>query len=261
MKAEKLPHYMDIETPDMYLMQNRYTTDDGCEMVFISNSNRYESHKTKITFHEELTKRKYPWIWDLQTGERHRIYLEKDGSFEYDFGPAESVLLVFDKTKGKTSDFKSEVLRVESEDFSFDWDVEFLHARIDTTFTAHFDTLIDLKDNDLYKYFAGDIIYRKSIDLDSIPATIDLGLVHGVSELFVNGQSAGVKYFGRRIYDITPYIINGENKIKVRVTTTLGNYMKSLPDENRVAYVYVNNKRRMQDFQSQGMTGPIKIIY
>lgn len=261
MKAENLPHYMDIETPDMYLMQNRYTTDDGCEMVFISNSNRYESHKTKITFHEELTKRKYPWIWDLQTGERHRIYLEKDGSFEYDFGPAESVLLVFDKTKGKTSDLKSEVLRVESEDFSFDWDVEFLHARIDTTFTAHFDTLIDLKDNDLYKYFAGDIIYRKSIDLDSIPATIDLGLVHGVSELFVNGQSAGVKYFGRRIYDITPYIINGENKIEVRVTTTLGNYMKSLPDENRVAYVYVNNKRRMQDFQSQGIIGPIKIIY
>ena len=57
------------------------------------------------------------------------------------------------------------------------------------------------------------------------------------------------------------HIINGENKIEVRVTTTLGNYMKSLPDENRVAYVYVNNKRRMQDFQSQGMIGPVRIFY
>lgn len=261
MKAENLPHYMDIETPNMYLMQNRYTTDDGCEMVFISNSNRYESHKTKITFHKELTKRKYPWIWDLQTGERHRIYLEKDGSYEFDFGPAESILLVFDKNEGKPSDFKSEVLGVESEDFSFDWDVEFLHARTDTTFIAHFDTLIDLKDNDLYKHFAGDIVYTKNINIDSVPTILDLGLVHGVSELFVNGQSAGVKYFGRRIYDITPYIINGGNKIEVRVTTTLGNYMKSLPDENRVAYVYVNNKRRMQDFQSQGMIGPVRIFY
>lgn len=263
MRAENLPHYIDIAEPDMYLMQNRYTTDDGCDMIFFSNSNRYMAHKTKITFHEELTRHRFPWIWDLQTGERRRIFLEKDGSHEFDFGPAESVLLVFDKLKNIDNETITIFPKQKPDTISIsnNWDVELIHSIIDTTMFDKFDTLLDLKNHMSYKYFAGDIIYRKSVILDSLSTTLDLGLIHGVSELLVNGQSAGVKYFGRRIYDITPYINKGANEIEVRVTTTLGNYMKSLPDENRVAYIYVNNKRRMQDFQSQGMTGPVRIIY
>jgi len=264
MQVGVLPHYLDVEVPDPYVMQNRYTTDDGCEMLFVSNSSRYNAHQTKMTFHKSLTRHKHPWIWDLQTGERYRFTLDRNGSRTFDIGPAESYLIVFDKKKkGQTwqpliERFRNDRLMA---DISEDWDVELIDSMKDTTSYAHFDTLIDLKDNEGFKYFAGTIVYRKTINIANSGETIlNLGLVEGVSEVIVNGKSAGVQYFGRRLYDISDLMKSGDNDIEVRVTTTLGNYMKSLPDSNRVAYVYVNCKKRFQDFQPQGMMGPVTLF-
>lgn len=144
---------------------------------------------------------------------------------------------------------------------SNDWDVELVHARLDTTIHAHFDTLFDLKDHPDYQHFAGTIIYRKTISLDSIkPCVMDLGLVEGVSELLVNGQSAGVKYYGRRRYDIRDLIHEGENHLEVRVTTTLGNYLKTFSrEENPTTWIYVNHPKRNQELQPMGMRGEVRI--
>ena len=65
-----LPHYLDIESPDPYVMQNRYTTDNGSELILLSNSHRYNAHQTKITFSKALTHKRQAQIWDLQTGKR-----------------------------------------------------------------------------------------------------------------------------------------------------------------------------------------------
>ena len=97
MHDENLPHYLNIESPDPFVMQNRYTTDDGSEMILLSNSHRYDSHTTKSTFDKALTHKKRPQIWDLQTGERFALPLKEGGSFTFDLGPAESILIVFEK--------------------------------------------------------------------------------------------------------------------------------------------------------------------
>lgn len=275
MRVYNLPHYLDIETPDPFVMQNRYTTDDGSEMLFIINSHRYQSHQTKITFHRELTHHKYPWVWDLHTGDRYPLILNEDDSYDFDLGPAESVLIVFERKKSSSASLqkvrndschcernsveRGNPVLPETADLSNDWDVEFIHARLDTAIRTHFDTLFDLKDRPETQHFAGTIVYRKTIQNQG--NILDLGLAEGVSEVFVNGQSAGVKYYGRRIYDIGDLLHESDNDLEIRVTTTLGNYLKTFTKEdNPTVWVYVNHPKRDQPLQPAGMIGPVKLI-
>ena len=266
MRAESLPHYLDIESPSPFLMQNRYTTDDGSEMILLSNSHRYQAHQTKITFSKALTHKRQAQIWDLQTGERHALTLDEDGSCRFDFGPVESCLIVFSRQKARDlspwQPLHSQMEKMESTDLSKDWDITLCHSLLHDTTTTHFDTLMDLKDSEATQNFCGTIVYRKSLNLLSgrQQAILDLGLVEGVSEVVVNGQSVSIQYFGRRIYDLSPYLTENENTLEVHVTTTMGNYLKTFSrEENPTTWVYVNHPRREQPLQPMGMMGPVKL--
>ena len=266
----KLPHYLDIENPDPYVMQNRYTTDDGSEMILLSNSHRYDSHTTKITFSKELTHKRQAQIWDLQTGERFTLPLENDNSYTFDLGPVESVLIVFEKTNKNLKlpiwqPLHTIIGTMQPTDLSDGWDITLCHSLLHDTITTHFDTLFDLKDSEKYQHFCGTIIYRKTIDLcrdaaRHVSTILDLGLVEGVSEVFVNGQSVGVQYYGRRLYDLSDALHEGENDLEIRVTTTMGNYLKTFSrDDNPTTWIYVNHPRRDQPLQPMGLLGPVKI--
>ena len=271
MKAEQLPHYLDIENPDPFVMQNRYTTDDGSEMILLSNSHRYNAHQTKITFSKALTHKRQAQVWDLQTGERYALPLEEDGSYTFDLGPAESVLIVFEKTNKNLhlptwQPLHTVIGSMSPSDISEDWDITLCHSLLHDTTATHFDTLFDLKDCEEYQHFCGTIVYRKTIDYPStdgvhtVSTILDLGLMEGVSEVFVNGQSIGVQYYGRRLYDLGNAIHEGQNDIVVRVTTTLGNYLKTFSrEDNLTTWVYVNHPRREQPLQPMGLLGPVRI--
>ena len=284
MKAESLPHYLDIESPDPFVMQNRYTTDDGSEMILLSNSHRYHAHQTKITFHKELTHKRQAQIWDMQTGERHALPLADDGSYTFDLGPVESVLVVFEKgysprrfaslRGGTTKQSSASALTLDCfvprndkyEDLSANWDIELCHSLIKDTVSTHFDTLFDLKDSETYQHFCGTIIYRKNIHFDkdvarNVSTILDLGLVEGVSEVIVNGQPAGVRYYGRRLYDLSPFLTEGQNDLEIRVITTMGNYLKTFSrEENLTTWLYVNHPKRDQPLQPMGLIGPVKLF-
>ena len=271
MKSEQLPHYLDIESPDPYVMQNRYTTDDGSEMILLSNSHRYQAHQTKITFSDALTHKRQAQIWDLQTGERYSLPLDENNSYIFDLGPVESVLIVFERTKKDQQlpvwEPPHTVINAMSPtDLSEGWNITLCHSLLHDTTTAHFDTLFDLKDNEEYQHFCGTIVYRKTIDhlgtdvARNVSTILDLGLVEGVSEMFVNGQSVGIQYFGRRLYDLSKVLHEGQNDIEIRVTTTMGNYLKTFDREkNQTTWVYVNHPRRDQPLQPMGLLGPVRI--
>ena len=154
---------------------------------------------------------------------------------------------------------------MQPKDLSKDWDILLRHSLLHDTTITHFDTLFDLKDNEEYQHFCGTIVYRKNIHLGgdvacNVSTILDLGLVEGVSEVFVNGQSLGVQYFGRRIFDLTPALREGDNDLEVRVTTTMGNYLKTFSrEENPTTWIYVNHPRRDQPLQPMGLIGPVKL--
>jgi len=269
MRAENLPHYLDIDSPDPFVMQNRYTTDDGSEMILLCNSHRYNTHQTKITFNKALTYKRQAQIWDLQTGERFALPLDADGSYTFDLVPVESVLVVFEKTKPIDlpiwQPLHQRIKEMPFTDLSDNWDIELCHSLLHDTTSTHFDTLFDLKDSEMYQHFCGTIVYRKTIDtgrdgVHTVSTILDLGLVEGVSEVFVNGQSAGVQYFGRRLYDLSDYLQDGANDLEVHVTTTMGNYLKTYSrEENPTTWIYINHPKRDQPLQPMGLIGPVKL--
>ncbi len=252
-----IPHYLIMENPDRYVMQNRYQGDNNEEIFFFGNAHRINPHQTKVTFSKEITKGRFPWIWDPESGERYRIELN-DHSLELALGPAESRLIVFTREKkgpkwNPAPETGPNVITLEGP-----WEAEFIHSREKQVKTMEMTSLQDLKDTEFVN-FTGTVVYRKKFEPGGLnPVFLNLGQVYGVSEVFVNGKSCGVKWYGRRIYNITPWVLSGTNEIEIRVTTSMGNYMKTLTD-NPTAQKFTVLKTKDQPLQSMGLAGPVTI--
>jgi hypothetical protein len=107
------------------------------------------------------------------------------------------------------------------------------------------------------KSFAGTIIYRKQIHIEKAQRTVwlNLGHLHAVSELQVNGHALGIRWHGNHRYDLSASIVPGENSISIKVVTTLGNYMKTLRN-NPTAMTWTSGT----PFYPLGLIPPISLM-
>jgi hypothetical protein len=249
--------YVTINNPNPFITQVRYQAKDF-EMIVLINSNMNESHEITISPAPELISGRQAWIWDAENGERYRI--ETGGkNIVLDLGPADLKLLVFDRQKKGLLWRPPDAGSIKPTVAISSWSVEWRH--IDGTISKKdIDTLKDLKELPEFVHFSGTVLYRANIAFDtkSEAAWLNLGKVFGVSELFINGENAGAKWYGQRIFAIDKFVKNGINNIEIKVSTTMGNYLKSLTD-NAVAQYWTNEKRKDQPIQSMGMLGPVTI--
>jgi hypothetical protein len=216
-----------------------------------------DAHKIEITPSNEIVKGKQAWRWDAENGERYK--LENSNPISLDLGPADSVLIVFDNNK-KGNNYKPKPATLNNASaFANSWAVEFQHINGSNKKTE-MNVLKDLKELPDFVSFSGTAIYRASLHVadKSKVDCLNLGKVHGVSELLVNGKSLGIQWYGRRIYQLKDAIQNGNNTIEIKVITSMGNYMKSLKD-NPVAQYWTNEKRKDQPIQSMGLIGPVTL--
>jgi hypothetical protein len=256
MAQYNLPHYLTIENPDRFLMQVRYQGDDKSEIFFFANAHMHQGHRTRITFSDKITKGKYGWIWDPESGERYRISLNEN-SFDLDLGPAESRLIIFNKEK-KGPEWKPAPVSGAGSLTLNGWDVELHHSRENWVKTTRMDELKDLKDTEFIN-FTGTAVYKRTVETGTPgPVWLNLGKVWGVSELLVNGKSCGVKWYGNRIFPIAQFLQPGSNTIEVRVTTVMGNYMRTMED-NKVVQRFINRKSGPQEIQPMGLIGPVTL--
>ena len=267
MEKYSLPHTITISDPDRFLLQNRYVTDDGSNFFLMMNASLNEARETDIAFPKAITAGKHAWVYDPATGTRRPLKLDKDGKAHFRFGPSETCLLVFNKD-GRSSGAStgsatglSRSLSGAERPVTGPWDLTLHHPQLDSTWTARLDSLQDFKDmtDSSFVNFMGTIVYKTTVQLDgkALPKYIDLGKVADICELKVNGKDAGVKWFGERIYDISPYVKVGNNTIEVKVTTLTGNYLQTLKD-NKAAQRFIF--RRNQPYVSAGLIGPVKIF-
>lgn len=257
MTKYQLPRYMEIENPDPWLMQVRYQMDDGCEIFFFANTHMHKGHQTRVTFDQAITRGRFGWVFDPENGEYHRISLNNH-SFDMDLGPAESMIVLFNKEKNgpvweplpETGPLKRTL--------QSGWEVELKHSREGWVKKIEMDKLQDLKETE-YVSFTGTVTYRiKTTAGEIIPQYLNLGKVWGVAEVWVNGKSCGVKWYGNRIYKIGELLHEGSNDIEIRVITTMGNYMKTLTD-NPTAQKYTVRGTKDQPIQSMGLIGPVTL--
>lgn len=259
MKKHEISNYLKIENPNRFLMQNRYQSDDKSEIFFFANVHLINGLKTKITFPKEITKGRNGWIWDPETGERFRISLTKEGGGDLMLGPAESQIIVFDRNKKGKKWIPIPTTGIKLIEINAPWEVEFQHCRNETVEPTTMQSLIDLKDIPEYTHFSGTVIYRtKVIVTEVIPTFINLGEVHGIAKLKVNGQDAGIKWYGNRIFNVIGLLKEGANELEIEVITLMGNYMKSLTDNDNVQY-WTNLKNKNQPLTSLGMIGPVTL--
>jgi hypothetical protein len=251
--------YLKIANPDPYVFQNRYQSDDGSEIFLIINSHIHETHNTRITFRGDIVTNRHPWIWNPEDGKRYRVTLDKNYSLELEMGPAESFLFIFDRQK-KGPEWKTlPAESISAQTLINGWSAEFRHCRDGSVKAFKIDILKDLKEIPEFVSFVGTVIYRNYIVItDNKPLFLNLGKVYGISELKVNGRECGVKWYGRRIFPVSDYLVRGENILEIKVTTTMGNYMKSLTD-NPIAQYWTNEKNKVQPLQSMGLIGPVTI--
>jgi hypothetical protein len=216
-----------ISQPTDFISQIHYRSAEQ-DFFFFTHYGPETRHTFDATFH---TANKEAWLWNAETGGRTPLHAKgKPGSFSITLGPCESQLIVFETSKatGKLATSQSPMTSAKAEPLAGPWKVQLDH--IDgTAGSITLDELVDFKGRKDLSSFAGTITYSKTLMLDSaqMPEWLDLGDVHAISELHINGQEMGVRWYGEHLYRLSG-LKRGPNVISIKVVTTLGNYMKTL---------------------------------
>jgi len=250
----QLKPYMEIINPDKFINQNYYQFGD-LDIFFISNSNANESREINVKFDIQD---KIPWLWNAEKGDRNMLTGQvSNNNLKLHFGPAESKLIVFDK-------FKEGELLATTENNSSNsglliegpWKLTLDHVNGQKD-ELKLNKLVDFLEDNRLKTFAGIAQYEVSLDITEPQdfSCLDLGIVKGISEVMINGKSLGLIWYGFHKYDLREYLKKGENIIRIKITTVLGNYVKSLED-NPVGQRWTHR----QKYKRMGLIGPVKLI-
>ncbi|WP_419803356.1 glycosyl hydrolase [Mucilaginibacter sp.] len=251
-----LTPYVKIDSPNSFVTQVRYQT-AGTEILLFINSDAQTAHPIKIAVNKALYAGKQAWIWEADTGNRYKLD-SHNGMIELNLGPADSRLVVFDQHENGSPWLPNAVAGTQTVTPA-NWTIEFKH--IDGTIKrAALVELKDLKDLPDFVNMAGHAVYRTQFNVTDAGKVkyVNLGQVYGLSEVSINGVSMGTKWYGRRIYPVKEALKTGLNTIEIKVTTSMGNYMKTLVD-NPIAQKWTNNPRRPQPVQSMGLVGPVTL--
>lgn len=262
MERYAIPHDITIASPDRFLLQSHFRMDDGSDVFMFASASLSEDRSTEVIFPRSVYAGKTAWLYDPATGERYRLPISRDGKMMVSPGPAETWLVVFNRERGGRP--WQPVPVCDQADGSTvhpqGWSVSLTHKVLGWTRTTRMETLKDLRDTEEWKHFAGDVTYTTTVTLDSdrLPSHIDLGQVADICSLKVNGIDCGVKWFGRRIYDVTGLLHEGENTLEITVTTLLGNHVQTLTDDP-VAQRFMF--RRNNPLVPAGLIGPVSLYY
>lgn len=280
------------------------STDDA-EIFFITNPS---PHPISKTFTFPVNGRK-PEFWDAVDGTIKDVQVWKDteaGTFiDLNLEPNHSIFVVFPINGNVSySSIKVPVFEVIKENIlELDqcWKVTFV-PKLRKSFHVEFNNLIDFsKSEDLrIKYFAGTANYLKQIDIkttqiqDDKRILIDLGELHDIVQIKINGEDAGVIWYPPYKKDITKWLKKGKNTIVVSVTNNwanrligdeqqpadfvwgedrgvkLGRAMKAFPEwfikdqprpsSKRVGFAIWYYHRKESQLQPAGLLGPVKLI-
>ena len=251
-----LPHAITVTNPDRFLLQNHYVADDKSDLFLFVNAHLSESRETDIVFPSSVTRGRNCWAYDAATGRRYKMKLD-GGTLHFSFGPAETWLFLFnrDRVGAEWNPLPEKGAGTRTLE---GWHLTLHQSHEDWTKETDMPVLQDLKDTEEWKNFMGDVTYRTTVKLSGSrkPKYINLGQVADICELSVNGTPCGVKWFGRRIYDISSLLVEGENTIEVKVTTLMNNYLHAMKD-NTAAQRFI--LRRNNPLVPAGLIGPVKL--
>ncbi|MCX7819997.1 MAG: glycosyl hydrolase [Kiritimatiellae bacterium] len=204
---------------------------DRREVFFFANTHRERVARFRAEF--RTVGERLPWLWNPETGDRRpHPWTEKPNILELELDPGESRLIVFEP--GPAPNVPPEPQPDESRAWLPSpalWRVELRHVngerhKVELTHLANIGTLPGQTG------FAGTAVYDCAFEVppDGAFEFLDLGTVHEISEVILDGRPLGVRWYGRHRYPLPAPLAPGRHHIEIRVTTVLGNWMQSLKD-------------------------------
>ena len=154
----------------------------------------------------------------LDSNNHMQLIADKKGSYEIEWA------------SGKTESVNMTDLQVPLS-ISGSWTVEFDGLGLKGDKVVEFNNLSDWKDHprDDIKHFSGTAAYRTMLDVpagwlgDGKRVYLDLGRVEIAAEVFLNGKNAGTLWKPPFAIDVTDYVVEGKNKLEIRVTNLWAN--------------------------------------
>jgi len=208
-------------------------------------------------------------IWNPVTGSRSEVsYRIKDGRtfIGLDLEAEEALLIVL----GEETDVQNKLIKkpVERIQAAVDgpWKVSFESGRgVDKDIVLNELVALSSMSEPQLKYFSGKATYSNSFVLDSIPsnAVLDLGKVHDLAEVRVNGISAGIVWRTPFRVNISGLLKNGENTIEVDVINRWANRLigdASKPAEQRITYTAREFFKPGAKLLPSGLVGPVNLL-
>jgi hypothetical protein len=245
---------VDISPCQPHLFHLHHVLEDR-DVYFFSNIDTQQGLKFHATF---PTGDKTPWRWDPETGERS-VYAAtfETSHLTIHLSPLESLLLVFEPSlTGKTERITT-ISEEEWIDINGPWDVTLTHVNGEVLM-REMTSLINLSSDRQLQSFAGTAQYRTTFDIDYPGEMIlDLGTVHDISEVELNGENIGVCWWGSHRYHIYENKLTpGTNTIEIKITNVLNNYCQSL-DNNATARAFIESGT--QELLPSGLLGPVRL--
>ena len=206
------------------ILQLHRRTADGRDIYFLTNR-KARTETLDVTFR---TSGRRPELWDANTGAVTPLsYREVNGRtvVPMTLGPLDSAFVVFDEPATASSETVGVPHTSVHGTIDGSWDLRFppdLGAPAEITMPA----LTSWSANALpgVRYFSGTATYSHALDLPadwSQPGRriiVDLGEVHEVAQVIVNGRDLGILWKPPFRADITDALGQGGNRIEIRVT-------------------------------------------
>lgn len=244
----------------------------GTDIYYVAS--RWENpEKVDCTFR---VSGKQPELWNPVTGEIRNAtaFQQKDGRtvVPLEFGSYGSVFVVFrkdipaDVSGTAASNYPSTHLLTT---LSGPWTVNF-DPKWGGPEKVIFDELVDWtnRPESGIKFYSGTAIYRKKFDLNELPPKgqrliLDMGELHEVASVRVNGQDLGVVWMKPARVDITSAVTKGENDLEITVVNLWPNRLKedeSLPKEKRLTETNIHKFTDATPLLPSGLIGPVNLL-
>lgn len=148
------------------------------------------------------------------------------------------------------------------------WQVSFQNGRGAPASTT-FDELMDFRDSseDGIKYFSGVATYSKEIELPENDGQvwIDLGEVHNLAEVWVNGKLAGTAWKPPYRVDISDEVRSGKNLVAIKsvnlwVNRLIGDAQPEVTEDEKITLTTRQFYRADSPLVPSGLIGPVKVI-
>jgi hypothetical protein len=170
------------------------------------------------------------------------------------------MLLILSNEKPETKIKSSSPKPATSRILEGPWNVELAWGPVEKIESLKLASLKDLATIKESENFAGTATYKIEFDVQTLEYhTLNLGKVHEIAEVTLNGNELGTRWWGERSYDIRGLLKPSNNVMEIKVTNLLFNYARSLK-ENPVAMYWTGRSRSRIKKYPSGLLGPVTLF-